>query len=242
MEIAEAAALGDLAAAMCVLTRLVPAGDIGTLLAAFPVAVLGYRRRARVCSIAVMTAFTVAFLGGGIYPAASAVAAGALGSLIGIGLRRRWSVPRIVGTGALALGVPAAAIAVGVFSALTDLRVLALAQLTNAWAGVVRLGEASGLPRPVLDAGQALVSFAVTRWWLLLLVLVMVGVLVWVLVATVAFRSTVRRVQPLLPRIGWGTSTLQGPQAPWSPRCRCGWRESVFATRARRKRPWPGST
>jgi energy-coupling factor transport system permease/ATP-binding protein len=210
MEIAEAAALGDLAAAMCVLTRLVPAGDIGTLLAAFPVAVLGYRRRARVCSIAVMTAFTVAFLGGGIYPAASAVAAGALGSLIGIGLRRRWSVPRIVGTGALALGVPAAAIAVGVFSALTDLRVLALAQLTNAWAGVVRLGEASGLPRPVLDAGQALVSFAVTRWWLLLLVLVTVGVLVWVLVATVAFRSTVRRVQPLLPRTRMGDLDASG--------------------------------
>jgi energy-coupling factor transporter ATP-binding protein EcfA2 len=204
MEIAEAAALGDLAAAMCVLTRLVPAGDIGTLLAAFPVAVLGYRRRARVCWIAVTTAFTVAFLGGGIYPAASAVAAGALGSLIGIGLRRGWSVPRIVGTGALAIGVPASMIAVGVFSALTDLRVLALAQLTNAGAGVVRLAEAAGLPRPVLDAGQGIVSFAVTRWWLLLPVLVTVGVLVWVLVATVAFRSPVRRVQPLLPRTTMG--------------------------------------
>jgi energy-coupling factor transporter ATP-binding protein EcfA2 len=204
MEIAEAAALGDLAAAMCVLTRLVPAGDIGTLLAAFPVAVLGYRRRARVCSIAVTTAFTVAFLGGGISPAASAVAAGALGSLIGIGLRRGWSVPRIVGTGALTIGVPAAAIAVGLFSALTDLRALALAQLTNAGAGALRLGEAAGLPRPVLDAGQGIVSFAVTRWWLLLLVLVTVGVLVWVLVATLAFRSPVRRVQPLLPRTTMG--------------------------------------
>jgi energy-coupling factor transporter ATP-binding protein EcfA2 len=204
MEIAEAAALGDLAAATCVLTRLVPAGDVGILLAAFPLAVLGYRRRARVCSIAVTTAFTVAFLGGGIYAAASAVAAGALGSLVGIGLRRGWSVPRIVGIGAMALGVPAAVIAVGVFSALTDLRVLALAQLTNAGAGVVRLGEAAGLPRPVLDAGQALVSFAVTRWWLLLLVLVTVGVLVWVLVATVAFRSLVRRAQPLLPRTTMG--------------------------------------
>jgi energy-coupling factor transporter ATP-binding protein EcfA2 len=204
MEIAEAAALGDLAAAMCVITRLVPAGDVGILLAAFPLAVLGYRRRARVCSIAVITAFTVAFLAGGIYAAASAVAAGALGSLIGIGLRRRWSVPRIVGTGALALGVPAAAIAVGIFSALADLRVLALAQLTNAGAGVVRLGEAAGLPRPVLDAGLGIVSFAVTRWWLLLLVLVTVGVLVWVLVATVAFRSPVRRVQPLLPRATMG--------------------------------------
>jgi hypothetical protein len=32
MEIAEAAALGDLAAAMCVITRLVPAGDVGILL------------------------------------------------------------------------------------------------------------------------------------------------------------------------------------------------------------------
>jgi energy-coupling factor transport system ATP-binding protein len=147
MEIAEAAALGDLAAAMCVLTRLVPAADVGILLAAFPVAVLGYRRRARVCSIAVTTAFAVAFLGGGISAAASAVAAGALGSLIGVGLRRGWSVPRIVGTGALTIGVPASVIAVGVFAALTDLRVLALAQLTNAGAGAVRLGAGRGSSR-----------------------------------------------------------------------------------------------
>jgi energy-coupling factor transporter ATP-binding protein EcfA2 len=213
MEMAEAVALGDLAAAMCVLTRLVPAGDIGILLAAFPLAVLGYRRRARVCSIAVTTAFAVAFLGGGISAAASAVAAGALGSLIGIGLRRGWSVPRIVGTGALAIGVPTAVLAVGVFSALTDLRVLALAQLANAGAGVVRLGEAAGLPRPVLDAGQGIVSFAVTRWWLLLSVLVTMGVLVWVLIATLAFRSPVRRVQPLLPRTTMGdldTSAVPG--------------------------------
>ena len=99
VEIAEAAALGDLAAALCVLTRLVPAGGVGVLLAAFPLAVFGYRRRAQTCSIAVVTAFAVAFLGGGVRPAASAVAAGALGSLIGIGLRRGWSVPRIVGAG-----------------------------------------------------------------------------------------------------------------------------------------------
>jgi energy-coupling factor transport system ATP-binding protein len=242
MEIAEAAALGDLAAAMCVITRLVPAGDIGTLLAAFPLAVLGYRRRARVCSIAVTTAFTVAFLGGGIYPAASAVAAGALGSLIGIGLRRGWSVPRIVGTGALTIGVPAAAIAVGAFSALTDLRVLALAQLRNAWDGVARLGEAAGLPRPVLDVGQGIVLFAVSQWWLLLLVLVTVGVLVWVVVATWRSGCRCAACSPCCPGRRWGILTLRGFRAPWSPRCRCGWRASVFAMRARRPRPWLGST
>ncbi|GAA5125760.1 hypothetical protein GCM10023320_40580 [Pseudonocardia adelaidensis] len=212
MEIAEGAALGDLAAAMCVLTRLVPAGDAGTLLAAFPLAVLGYRRRARVCAIAVTTAFTVAFLGGGIHSATTAVGAGALGSLIGIGLRRGWSVPRIVGTGALAIGVPASGLAVGVLSVFTDLRVLALAQLTNAGAGVVRLAEAAGLPRPVLDVGQGIVSFAVTRWWLLLPVLMTVAVLVWVLLATMAFRSPVRRVQPLLPRTTVGD--LDAPATP----------------------------
>ena len=55
-EIAEAAALGDLVAAMSVLARLVPAGGIGVLLTAFPMAVLGHRRRARVCAISVTTA------------------------------------------------------------------------------------------------------------------------------------------------------------------------------------------
>jgi energy-coupling factor transporter ATP-binding protein EcfA2 len=200
VEIAEAAALGDLAAAMCVLTRLVPAGGLGVLLAAFPLAVLGCRRRAQACSIAVVTAFAVAFLGGGVRPAASAVAAGALGSLIGIGLRRGWSVPRLVGTGVLSIGVPASVLAVGILAALPNLRELALAQLTNSWSGIVRLAEGAALPRPLLDVGQAAVSFAVGQWWLLVPVSLLVMVLVWVLVATVAFRSPVRRVQPLLPR------------------------------------------
>ena len=200
VEIAEAAALGDLAAALCVLTRLVPAGGVGVLLAAFPLAVFGYRRRAQTCSIAVVTAFAVAFLGGGVRPAASAVAAGALGSLIGIGLRRGWSVPRIVGAGVLSIGVPASVLAVGVLAALPDLRELALAQLTNSWSGIVRLAESAGLPGPLLDVGHAAVSIAVSKWWLLVPVSLLVVVLVWVLVATVAFRSPVRRVQPLLPR------------------------------------------
>lgn len=200
VEIAEAAAFGDLAAALCVLTRLVPAGPVGVMLAAFPLAVLGYRRRARVCVIAVATAFTVAFLGGGVGTAASAVAAGVLGSLIGIGLRHGWSVPRIVATGVLGIGVPASVVAVGALWALSDLRVLAFAELTNSWAGTVRLVEAAGLPRAFLDVGQGLISFAVTRWWLLVPASTTLMVLVSVLVATVSFRSPLRRVQPMLPR------------------------------------------
>ena len=105
-EIAEAAALGDLVAAMSVLARLVPAGGIGVLLTAFPMAVLGHRRRARVCAIAVTTASTVAFLGGGLGPAVSAVGAGVLGSLVGIGVRSGWSVGRTMAAGVLCLGVP----------------------------------------------------------------------------------------------------------------------------------------
>ncbi len=84
-QIAEAAAMGNLAAALSVLTRLVPAEGVGVLLAAFPLAVLAHRRRARVSAIGVMTAFTVAFLGGGLDSAASAATDGALGSLVGSG-------------------------------------------------------------------------------------------------------------------------------------------------------------
>jgi hypothetical protein len=123
-EIAEAAALGDLVAAISVLTRLVPAGGVGVLLTAFPLAVVGHRRRARVCAVAVLTAGCVAFLGGGLRPAASAVGAGVLGSLVGIGLRRGWSVGRTAGVGLVCLGVPYAVLAVGLFWVLADARAL----------------------------------------------------------------------------------------------------------------------
>ncbi|HEY0816842.1 MAG TPA: DUF2232 domain-containing protein, partial [Pseudonocardia sp.] len=200
MEIAEAAALGDLAAAMSVLTRLVPAAGVGVLLTAFPLAVLGHRRRARACAIAVVTACSVAFLGGGLGPAVSTVGAGVLGSLVGIGLRRGWSIAKTMGAGVLCLGVPYATVAVGLFWALADARALALAQLANSWSGAERLATAAGVPRPVLDVGRDVVEFAVTRWWLLLPVLVIMMVLVGVFMTTLALRPPLHRIAPLLPR------------------------------------------
>jgi energy-coupling factor transporter ATP-binding protein EcfA2 len=199
-EIAEAAALGDLVAAMSVLARLVPAGGIGVLLTAFPMAVLGHRRRARVCAIAVTTASTVAFLGGGLGPALSAVGAGVLGSLVGIGVRRGWSVGTTIAAGLLCLGVPYSTVAVGLFWALADARALALAQLANSWSGAERLATAAGVPQPVLEVGRDVVAFAVTRWWLLLPLMVTAAVLVGVFVATLALRPPLRRTAPLLPR------------------------------------------
>ena len=199
-EIAEAAALGDLVAAISVLTRLVPAGGVGVLLTAFPLAVVGHRRRARVCAVAVLTAGCVAFLGGGLRPAASAVGAGVLGSLVGIGLRRGWSVGRTAGVGLVCLGVPYAVLAVGLFWVLADARALALAQLANSWSGTERLAVAAGVPGPALDVGRAVVTFAVTRWWVLLPAVVAVAVLVGVVGATLALRPPLRRIAPLLPR------------------------------------------
>jgi energy-coupling factor transporter ATP-binding protein EcfA2 len=199
-EIAEAAALGDLAAAMSVLTRLVPTAGIGVLLTAFPLAVLGHRRRARVCAIAVMTASSVAFLGGGLGPAVSTVGAGVLGSLVGIGLRRGWSIGRTMGAGVLCLAVPYSTMAVGLFWALTDARVLALAQLANSWSGAERLATSAGVPRPVLEVGRGVIAFTVTGWWLLLPVMVTMMVLVGVFVTTLALRPPLRRIAPLLPR------------------------------------------
>ena len=199
-EIAEAAALGDLAAALSVLTRLVPAAGVGVLLTAFPLAVLGHRRRARVCAVAVVTASSVAFLGGGLGPAVSAVGAGVLGALVGIGLRRGWSIGQVTGAGVLCLGLPYSTFAVGLFWALADARTLALAQLANSWSGTERMAAAAGVPRPVLDVGRDVVAFAVTRWWLLLPLVTTTAVLVGVFLVALALGLPLRRIAPLLPR------------------------------------------
>ena len=120
--------------------------------------------------------------------------------MVGIGLRRGWSVGRTAGVGLVCLGVPYAVLAVGLFWVLADARALALAQLANSWSGTERLAAAAGVPGPALDVGRGVVTFAVTRWWVLLPAVVAVAVLVGVFGATLALRPALRRIAPLLPR------------------------------------------
>lgn len=199
VEVAEAAALGDLVAVVCVLTRLIPVGPIGTVVAAFPLAVLALRRAGRVAPVGVLTAGVVAFLVGGVGPGASSVSAGLLGWVVGVGARRGWRLARTALTGGVLLGGPAAALAVGVLGLFAAYRELALDQLRNSWSGAARVARASRVPSDVLAGGDRAVHAVTTYWWAFLPALIVLSTLAGVAFAAALMAGPLRTVGRLLP-------------------------------------------
>ncbi|MDT7641385.1 MAG: energy-coupling factor transport system permease/ATP-binding protein [Pseudonocardiales bacterium] len=207
VEVCLAAAMADLAAVVCVVLRFVPLGGLSTVLAAFPFAVLGNRLRFRTCVAAGISGCVVGFLLAGPVVANTVFVAAALGSVVGIAHRRAWSLSRTVITGSVALGVPAASVAVAGMWLFASYRQLAFAQLVNSWRGVARIVEGVRLPLlPVLvHAGDISVAWIVACWWVWLPVVVVVGVAFLTGCARLLFGAPLRLVARLVPP---GTQTL----------------------------------
>ncbi|GAA4901289.1 energy-coupling factor transport system ATP-binding protein [Actinomycetospora succinea] len=197
VELAEAAALGDLVAVVCVLTRLFPIGPLGTVIAAFPAAVLSARRPGRAGPIGVLVAVVVAFLVGGVGPAGAAASAASLGWLLGVGTRRAWSTVRTALTGVAVLALPTSALGVLLLALLADYRELVLDQLRASWSGLARLLR-GGLP-DVVAAGDRAVQAITDYWWVTLPALAVVSTLLGVAIAALVLARPLRAVQRLMP-------------------------------------------
>ncbi|MDD7939903.1 DUF2232 domain-containing protein [Actinomycetospora lutea] len=197
VELAEAAALGDLVAVVCVLTRLFPIGPLGTVIAAFPAAVLSARRPGRAGPIGVLVAVVVAFLTGGVGPAGAAATAASLGWLLGVGTRRGWSTVRTALTGVLVLALPTSAVGMLLLALLADYRELVLDQLRTSWGGIARLlrGVAPGFVADGDRAVQAITDY----WWVTLPALAVVSTLLGVAIAALVLARPLCAVQRLLP-------------------------------------------
>ncbi|HSK59605.1 MAG TPA: DUF2232 domain-containing protein, partial [Actinomycetospora sp.] len=199
VELAEAAALGDLVAVVCVLTRLFPVGPLGTVIAAFPAAVLALRRPGRAGPIGVLVAVVVAFLVGGVGPAGGAASAASLGCLVGVGARRGWSTLRTALTGVVVLAVPTSLAATAVLAVLAAYRELVLDQLRLSWGGLARVLRSAGVPDAVVAAGDRAVLLVTDYWWVSLPALAVVGTLVGVAGTALVLGRPLRTVQRLLP-------------------------------------------
>ena len=197
VELAEAAALGDLVAVVCVLTRLFPVGPIGVVVAAFPLAVLTARRTGRAGPVGVLVAVVVAFLVGGVGPASTALSAASLGWLVGVGHRRAWSRVRTALTGVVVLAAPASLVGTAMLAVLPAYRELVLDQLRTSWGGLARLMRGA-LPE-VAAAGDRAVRAITDYWWVTLPALAVASTLLGVALAALILGRPLRAVQRLLP-------------------------------------------
>jgi len=198
VELAEAAALGDLVAVVCVLTRLFPVGPIGVVVAAFPLAVLAARRPGWAGPIGVVVAVFVAFLVGGAGPSGSAVSAASLGWLVGVGARRGWSTVRTALSGVVVLALPAAAVTTVLLALLAAYRELVLDQLRTSWSGLARVAR-NGVPESVVAGGDRAVRVVTDHWFVSIPAMIVLGTLVGVAIAALVLARPLRAVERLLP-------------------------------------------
>ncbi|MGI8879772.1 MAG: DUF2232 domain-containing protein [Jatrophihabitans sp.] len=197
-ELAEAAAMADVSAALCIATWLLPFSGVSYLLAAFPFAVLAHRHRIRVSLTALLAGGVVGLLIGGQGVATTVVTASVLGAAVGTGLRRRWSPTRTVAASLLTVGVPAAVLATGLLGVFPSYRRLLFAQLRNSWDGTRRLLKPFHLGTE-LDSIDRVVTWALAHWWVLVPAGVLLSIAFAVLLTCWAFRWPLRVVAGGLP-------------------------------------------
>lgn len=197
IEAAEAAALADVAAAICVLSRVLPIAGAAILVSSIPFAVLGIRRRLSVCILAGVTGWIVALLFGG-YGTANMVAGAAVsGCFAGIAIRRRWSPPTVLAGAILGLGVPSAALTTAGLAVFSSYREFIFDNIRNGVGGAARLIGNAGATQ-VEEIDRAVVS-ALRVWPITIPVATLLGV---VFTALFTYLFVKRPAQSLARRLG----------------------------------------
>ncbi|MDV7133099.1 DUF2232 domain-containing protein [Williamsia muralis] len=209
IEIAEAAALADVAAAICVLSRFLPIGGAASLVASVPFAILAGRRRLRVSLLGALTGYIVAFLFGGFSAANLVGSAAIFGTLSGIALRRGWNAPRVTLTALFAIAVPSAAVATGLLALFTDYREFMIKQIDNGWRGTKRLMDNAGFDQFTSVVDPA-VNWCLDYWWIAIPASGIAGVTFSALTVFLLHR---RPVPPMIARLGTPHTDERRPDA-----------------------------
>ncbi len=162
-ELAEAAVLGDVTVALCLLGFLLPLGAVLVALAVVPMATLGARHRLRAVLAGALASGGVALLAAGTGLAGNVVSCAVVGGFVGAAMRRGWGRGRTLLVAVVALWPLVSAVALAVLAAFPRARRLALEQVTNTWKGLSRLAHRVGLGA-VTPPGDHAVRWLV-HWW-----------------------------------------------------------------------------
>lgn len=134
-ELAEAAVLADISVALIAIGWLLPATTVFIAAATVPMAAVAARNRPRAVLAGAVAAATVAMLIAGTGLALNVAGCAVIGTLLGVGWRRRWRMSRIVGISVAVLWPVAALGADALLTVFSQLRQLALDQITDTWSG-----------------------------------------------------------------------------------------------------------
>jgi energy-coupling factor transport system ATP-binding protein len=167
--------LADVSVALIAIGWLLPITSIFIVAAAAPMAAIAARNRPRAVLAGAVAGTTVAMLIAGTGLASNVVGCAVIGTLLGVAWRRRWSPIRMMSVAIGVLWPPIAIAAVGVLTLFSQLRSLALVQITNTWDGIkanLRSLGLSALSRPVDPA----IRWLVAHWAIGVPVALLVGI------------------------------------------------------------------
>jgi energy-coupling factor transporter ATP-binding protein EcfA2 len=162
-ELAEAAVLADVSVALIVIGWLLPATTVFIAAATAPMAAIAARNRPRAVIAGAVAGGTVGMLIAGTGLASNVVACAIIGTLLGVAWRRRWGMVRMVLVAVVLFWPPAAIGADAVLTTFSQLRTLALDQITNTWGGAKVNLRFVGLVR-VTHLVDPVVRWMVAHW------------------------------------------------------------------------------
>jgi energy-coupling factor transport system ATP-binding protein len=187
-----------------------------SLIAAFAVVPLGlvaYRFRLRAMIAAAIAAAVLSFLVAGTGTFSNIVECAAVGGLVGVAKRRKWSLASVT-LGALVVGPILGAISVGLLAVFDSLRKLTLEQIRNTWKGISKILSSFPQLDGLVQRLDHFVNAAIQDWWITVLVLVILTTLWFTLLGWVVLGAVLERLDRVRATDRIDTAPTNDPVGP----------------------------
>ncbi|HQC78140.1 MAG TPA: ATP-binding cassette domain-containing protein, partial [Mycobacterium sp.] len=219
VEMAQAAVMGALSAALAIVSVVVPFAGGLSLLVTVPMGLLGFRYRLRVLLAAAFAASTVAFLIAGISGFMVVLNCAYVGGMTGIIKRRRWGTAAVVAA-SVAAGIVSGMFIIGALTVLARLRTVTFEAMTANVDGVVAVMSQFEPFRQSAADTRAMFGVALQYWPVLLLGYSIFTMMIVSLVGWWALSRVLERLRGIPDVHKLETPVESGPVAPVPVRLR----------------------
>lgn len=210
---AQAAVMAALAAALAIISVVVPFAGGLSLLVTVPMGLLGYRYRIRVLLASTFAAAVVSFLIAGVSGFMVVLSCAYVGGLAGIMKRRGRGTPSVIAVGLLA-GVVFGCFIIAALTVLVRLRTLTFAAMTANVDGVVSVMSRFEPFRPGAEQAKHLFNTALQYWPVLLMIYAIVSIMIVTMVGWWALSRVLDRLRGIPDVHKLETPDEAGPVAP----------------------------
>ncbi|APE18844.1 cobalt ABC transporter ATP-binding protein [Mycobacterium sp. WY10] len=213
VEMAQASVMAALAAALAIISVVVPFAGGLSLLTTVPMGLLGYRYRLRVLLASTVAASVVAFLIAGISGLMVVVNCAYVGGLAGIMKRRGRGTPTVIAVGLVA-GVIFGVFIIAALTVLVRLRTLTFEAMTANFDGVVSVMSRLEPLRPAADDARHMYGVALHYWPALMMFYAILSIMVVTLVGWWALSRVLDRLRGIPDVHKLETPAESGPVVP----------------------------